>query len=185
MKPEDLKKYVIQPTLIELGLYSNAAVKLILGTCAQESGMGYYLHQLKGCALGIYQMEPATLDDIFINYAPSKPSLFAKIFKMSFNIDQVEIPSLMGNKHWFIHHADSFASICFSPDFLREALIYNLKFATAMCRVHYLRVSEALPASNDIQGLAKYWKKYYNTVKGKGSASGFIRNYIRLGLHEA
>lgn len=165
IRPEDLKKYVIKPTLIELDLYSNAAIKLLLGTCAQESDMGCFLHQLKGCALGIYQMEPATLDDIFINYAPSKSSLFAKIFNMSFNFDSGTTP------------------LEFSPEFLREALIYNLKYATAMCRVHYLRVPEALPASDDKLGLANYWKRYYNTKKGKGSVTDFLRNYNKLEIN--
>ena len=36
-----------------------------------------------------------------------------------------------------------------------------------MCRFHYLRVSEALPAANDAQGMANYHKKYYNTNLGK------------------
>jgi hypothetical protein len=38
-----------------------------------------------------------------------------------------------------------------------------------MCRVHYLRVKEALPTENDAAGMASYWKRYYNTVLGKGT----------------
>ena len=46
-----------------------------------------------------------------------------------------------------------------------------------MCRVHYYRVSEALPEENDIEGMARYWKKYYNTPLGAGTEEEFIHNY--------
>jgi hypothetical protein len=58
-----------------------------------------------------------------------------------------------------------------------DDLIWNLAYATAMVRVHYLRVSEPLPREDDIQGLAKYWKQYYNTKLGKGTTDEFVRNY--------
>jgi hypothetical protein len=35
---------------------------------AHESHLGYYLHQEKGPAVGIYQMEPATFHDCLVNY---------------------------------------------------------------------------------------------------------------------
>jgi hypothetical protein len=50
----DLRQYVIRPTLQRLGLWSLAAENLLLGTAAQESKLGYYLHQLEGPALGLY-----------------------------------------------------------------------------------------------------------------------------------
>ena len=36
---------------------------------------------------------------------------------------------------------------------------------------------EKLPNSYDIEGLAKYWKKYYNTEGGKGTVEKFIEKY--------
>ena len=41
-------------------LASDAAVNLVLGTAAQESAFGTYLRQIKGPAVGVFQMEPAT-----------------------------------------------------------------------------------------------------------------------------
>ena len=58
---------------------------------------------------------------------------------------------------------------------LAEQLKGNLYYAVAMCRVHYYRVSEPLP--NDLEGMAKYWKKYYNTPLGAGTEEEFIHNY--------
>ena len=51
----------------------------------------------------------------------------------------------------------------------------NLYYAVAMCRIHYYRVSAPLP--NDLAGMARYWKKYYNTELGKGTVEEFIHNY--------
>jgi hypothetical protein len=45
----------------------------------------------------------------------------------------------------------------------------NLYYAAALCRVHYRRVREALPNEDDAEGMARYWKKYYNTVAGAGT----------------
>jgi hypothetical protein len=49
-----------------------------------------------------------------------------------------------------------------------------------MCRLHYRRVPEPLPDAEDINGLAAYWKKYYNTKAGRGSESEFIINWYNL-----
>ena len=47
-----------------------------------------------------------------------------------------------------------------------------------MCRVHYLRVKEALPTTPE--GYAEYWKKYYNTSSGKGTAKEFLDKYNKF-----
>jgi hypothetical protein len=61
-----------------------------------------------------------------------------------------------------------------------DELVWNLAYATAMVRIHYLRVTEPLPHEDDIEGLAKYWKDYYNTRLGKGTVNEFINNYKLL-----
>lgn len=66
--PGHLREYVIRPTLKHMGHYSEAAVELLMLTAAQESLLGRYLHQVGGPALGIYQMEPRTHDDIWENW---------------------------------------------------------------------------------------------------------------------
>ena len=77
-----LRYYVIEPALHQLARYaptmhSLAAVRLLLGTAAQESHMGTYLHQIQGPALGIYQCEPATAKSLWEDYIQYRPSLAA------------------------------------------------------------------------------------------------------------
>lgn len=152
-----LKSYVIEPTLKYLDLYSDASVNLLLGTCAQESHMGTYIHQLgNGPACGIYQMEPFTHKDLWKNFLGGKLNLSSKIRSLMSDCDKADQD---------------------------KALITNLAYATAMTRVFYLRIKESLPQANDIEGMAKYWKLYYNTVKGKGTEHEFISNYERYVLN--
>ena len=56
---------------------------------------------------------------------------------------------------------------------LEENLMYNLAFSVAMCRVFFLRISESIPST--VEKRAEYWKKYYNTVYGKGTVEDYIR----------
>ncbi len=145
MKPTELSEWVIMPTLLHLGMYSTSAENLLVGTVAHESKMGTYLKQVGGPALGIYQIEPATLHDIYDNYLAFRPSLLEKV------------EALRGK------------------DLSREdSLVSNLAYATAIARLVYRRAPEPLPGFNDVAGLASYWKKYYNTYLGKGKRQQFI-----------
>jgi hypothetical protein len=67
----DLGVYVVRPTLAALatvapGIDGPVAEALLLATAAQESQLRF-LHQQGGPALGLWQMEPATHDDIWLN----------------------------------------------------------------------------------------------------------------------
>jgi hypothetical protein len=144
---KQLIELIIQPTLKDLGLYSLAAEQLLVGTCAQESLMGTYVAQVKGPALGIFQMEPATHEDLWNNYIGSLPPLLkSSITQTSYRTSSA-------------------------------TLVHDLAYACAMARIHYLRVKAPLPPANDIPALASYWKKYYNTPLGKGKESEFIANW--------
>lgn len=147
-----LKDYIITPTLKYLNLWSESAEMLLLGTCAQESGMGEYLHQVQGPALGVFQMEPATHTDIWKNYLGYNVKYSTKIIYLMSDYDKS------------------------NP---LDALISNLAYATSMARIHYLRVKAPLPNANDLDGLAHYWKQYYNTPKGRGKVSEFKDNWNR------
>lgn len=156
MDPKQLTVEIVRPTLTALGLYSLAAERLIVGTIWQES-RGEFVRQLGGGpALGLIQMEPATFHDIWENYLLYKADLASKVVKFS-TLGQL-------NKEFLPAEWD---------------LIGNIPFAVAMCRVHYLRVRERLPDANDLDGLARYWKQYYNTPLGKGTAEEFVENFPR------
>ncbi|WP_338332147.1 hypothetical protein [Acetobacter sp. LMG 32666] len=68
------KLLIIRTTLQEIGLASDAAVNLLLGTALVESGI-YFLRQLRGPALGFWQMEPATHDDCWHTFLNQKADL--------------------------------------------------------------------------------------------------------------
>lgn len=150
---KQLREDIIRPALHSIGLWTAAAENLVIGTAAQESQLGTYVRQLGGGpALGIFQMEPATHRDIWDNYLRYQPDI-RELMMMNY------IPATT------------------EPE--ANDLIGNLSYAAAMCRIHYRRVSEKLPAADDYSGLASYWKRHYNTVRGKGTEADFLANYRR------
>jgi hypothetical protein len=124
INPRDLRRYVIDPMCYMLA--EKASVPhpsfiddLLIATCAQESTMGVHLHQTgRGPALGIYQMEPATIDDLFGNFIMGSAR-----FKPA--IDACMIPGID----------------------IKDQIIWNLGFATVVARLNYYRVREPLPKS--------------------------------------
>ncbi len=142
---------LIKETLQHFGKYSEEAENLLLGTASQESRCGTYIQQLgSGPALGIFQMEPATERDIWDNFLVYKKKL------------QQALHATCGRSEagpW---------------------LKYDLAYQICMARLHYMRVSDPLPQKDDVQGLAQYWKTYYNTELGQGRIEEFISNYERV-----
>ena len=69
MDAQQLHDYIIKPTLQYMGgnYYSKESAFLLLCTAAIESNCGQYVKQINGPALGVWQMEPATHDDIWQN----------------------------------------------------------------------------------------------------------------------
>lgn len=154
MDAKQLLELVIRPKLKEVGLYSEAAAQLILGTIFQESRAKYLKQLGSGPALGVIQMEPNTYSDIWKHYLRYKPELAAKVTHLA------SVGSLGPDQQ---------------PDV--NELVSNLGFAVAMCRVHYLRVKEKLPAADDVEALGRYWKKYYNTELGAGTVDEFVEHF--------
>jgi len=149
MKPDELKEIIV-PVLNDLRLCSQEAIDLLIGTCLIESDLGKYVKQINGPAKGIYQCEPNTLEDIWKNFLRFKASLIAK---MAIACEE-KLP------------------VDKAPN--SDLLITNHKFSTAVCRIHYYRVAEPIPSirmgkEKYYRALAAYYKKYYNTIKGKCS----------------
>ena len=142
---------LISDVLKSIDLYSKAAVELLMLTSAVEAHCGSYIEQVGGPALGIFQMEPATHDDIWNNYLIFHNDLFNKVIILR-----------NGNA--------------------KLSQRANLSYQIAMARVHYLRVNEKLPSYRDIPGMARYWKKYYNTELGRGTTSDAREKYKRYAV---
>jgi hypothetical protein len=155
-----VREYIVIPVLKQMSIpYSEEAVELLLMTIAHESNGGEYIKQIEGPACGIYQMEPATYTDIWNNYLDYRQDLKEDVELWSFGI---------------------YRGV--------EQDIGNMYYATAMARIHYWRVSEALPKQTDYQphqgmdflaALARYCKAYYNTHLGKATPEKYLTDYLR------
>ena len=110
---------LIRWTLGYLDMWSPQAERLVMATGQHESHYRY-LKQIKGPALGFWQMEPDTLDDLCENYLVFKADLAEKF-------DGLRPPSLS------------------RVDALQGCLFY----ACAACRLHYYRFPEQIPTDDD------------------------------------
>jgi hypothetical protein len=143
---------ILRPTLNHIALPSEAAEQLLLGTALVESRLVHRRQIGGGPARGFFQMEPATHDDIWNNFLEFRPGLAEKIKSLR--------SSPAANAH--------------------QELERNDKYACAMARAHYLRAPEVLPEVGDLEGMAGYWKQYYNTPLGAGSVSKYLATWHRI-----
>jgi hypothetical protein len=154
MNCKQLKELVFKPALIDLLMYTDVALELMVFTCANESQGATFIKQeaigKTKAALGIFQMQPEDYNDIWFNYLPHKPNIMLQLTH-SFEVNRMP------------------------PE---DRLVYDLRFATAMARIHYARVSEPLPfAAADIEGIYVYYKKYYNSELGKATYADSLALY--------
>ena len=136
---------VIRPVLEKLKLWSLSAEELVLGTPIVESGLTYLKQHGDGPALGLWQVEPATHDDLYTNFLNYRPELGSKLMEL-------RAPNLS----------------------MGENLATNLMYGAAVCRLCYYRKPDALPAAGDIEGQGHFWKQNYNTIFGKGKVGGMF-----------
>lgn len=145
-KAMDFRNTIITPAIQAINLYSEAASELLLGTALAESRLVWRLQMNNGPARGLFQMEMATHDDIWNNYLKYRSQL-----------------------------ANAIKHLKSSPNANPEdELENNDLYAAAMARVHYKRTPSALPGAGDIDGMAAYWKQYYNTPLGAGTVSKYV-----------
>jgi hypothetical protein len=145
-----IRECVIRPVLKKYDLWTPASENLLMGTAAVESDMGTFLMQNGR------------------NGEPVGPAL---------GIFQMEPATYFDTKT----HSDYYRKLKNDGRFNIPDepywLILNLELATVMCRLKYTMIPEKLPKHDDIVGLARYWKEYYNTSGGKGSINKFIERY--------
>lgn len=166
MNLADIRDYVVIPALQSLNLAERNRVQLVIGTGGVESGGYNYLDQTTpgpGPAYGFWQMEKATHDDIWDNYIRYQPSaLIDTLLKMAGERPGICRPPPVTVLHW------------------------NLRYAAAMCGMHYRRREQArpvpapLPAVGDAEGMAAYWKQWYNTPLGKGTIAKALPYFLQV-----
>lgn len=149
---QNIRDFVVSPALTAIGHNEAAAVRLVIGTGLVESNYEY-LAQKGGPAVGFWQMEAATADDIFTNYLPSQPILRTNLLCLT---------APYGHR--------------------TEQLAWNLQYAAALCRIKYLRSPHSLPHEDDLEGMAQFWKLVYNTSLGAGDPAVFVERATAAGL---
>ena len=149
MNEKQIRELLIKPILTEMKMYSKEAEDLVWGTGQQESHWDYIRQVGVKDGVGAYGVMQIELKtyEFLTQYIHRKGGRLLKLFNKYRN------ESLM----------------------ITEDLISNLALNIFLCRVLYWTKPEAIPS--DLDGQAKYWKKYYNTIHGAGTPGEYIRNY--------
>src|SRR5262245_44149952 len=89
LSSEQLRNYIVIPTLKHLDPeipYSAAAVNLVMGTAAQESGLRWLDQNdpggRPGPGYGLWQMERGTHDDIWLHWIGRTAAIHTKVTQL-------------------------------------------------------------------------------------------------------
>ena len=126
--------------------------KLVCLTIATESNMGKYTKQLKGPAKGITQVEPTTEKYALKWLAKHDKKMFSLL-------KTLRVPANVG-----IHEAE-----------------YNLAYSIGLAYSVY-RMKGVNPVGKSTEDLAKLYKKYYNTSKGKATVDNVLTKLVAYGV---
>lgn len=140
MHVEDFADFIVVPTLKITGLYSPSAANLLLGTAMIESNLDYLEQKGSGGAMSFFQIEEATHKDIY---------------RYMSRYDNAKLKEVLLSCAFYT---------AWPPV---EALIHNMRWACIIARLKYHMEPAKLPEAEDVAGLSAYYKKYYNTAKGK------------------
>lgn len=147
-----VRNHVITPALQAIHAYSDDALDMVYVTGVTES-LYQHVRQSGGPALGWFQMEPVTHDDIWRNYLGPT------------------------SREYLVNGLQNLSR---RPGMSQE-LEVNPWYAAAMCRIHYLRNPESLPMEGKRTSQALYWKNWYNTKHGKGTPEKFLEHITYFG----
>jgi hypothetical protein len=160
IEPEHLREVIVD-TLKSFDTHikprkalSRSAVEMLMLTAAQETYCGRYLRQIRGPALGIFQMEPRSFNDLML-WVTTK-------------------------KKWIKSYLDPMRNSLWGWEIDMKA---NIPFQIVVARVYYLRVPEQFPPPEDVEAMARYYKKYWNTHLGAATVEEAMKNYARYGGH--
>ena len=140
-------KDIIDWTLKYLEMYSEDASTLIYRTGMAETKYNHLKQMGNGPAIGFFQCEPNTMEDIMKNYVSYRDGLKQKIYYLGYNDDNPEM-----------------------------TLMSNIALQVAFCRIKYRRDRHPIPSKDKIKEQAEYWKRVYNTRLGKGTVEHFLSN---------
>ena len=140
-------KEIAEYALYKIDSYSDDALALVVRTGMAESGY----RALKGYgegnpAIGFWQIEPATMNDMITNYIKYRSHYKKNLISLGMNFGKDKIISVMS----------------------------NMAIQAALCRLQYRRDKDPIPSWDDLEAQGKYWKKVYNTFEGRGTVDHFV-----------
>ena len=141
-------KEIAEKVLYKLDAYSDDALTLVMRTGMAESGYRTLRQMGNGPAIGFFQIEPDTINDVMDNYAHYRPHIMQDLLDLGLKQGEEEF-----------------------------CVLTNIALQIAFCRLCYRRVPKPIP--NNLEDMAKYWKKHYNTEKGKGTVDHFKEIVIK------
>ena len=100
----------------ELDMYSKDSVDLIIATGNAETGYKHLEQMGGGPALGFFQIEKATIDDVIDNYARYRPQVMHVL---------LDLGMIQGEEHF--------------------SVMSNIALQVAFCRLCYRRVPDPIP----------------------------------------
>ena len=149
---KDQFRQLITEVLQDTELYSEDAVELLMMTAAQESHLGTYLWQLGG--------------------GPARGF---------FQMERATEEDILDN---YIIYRPELVNVLsyYTTEEEERDMVYSLPYQILMARIHYKRVPEKLPSKDNVMAMAEYYKRYFNTYKGKATVEEAVENYQRLCL---
>jgi len=157
MDSQQLLDHIIKPTLKYMdGNYDSLNARmLLLSTSAIESNCGHYIKQVGGPALGPWQMEPDTENDILANC------------------------DALRDKHFLVKVNRLALGIPYEND-----LTVCPMYACAMARLKYSMDKDALPHHSDKYAIYVYYKRIFNTELGASTWDKFKIAWDQNGLNK-
>lgn len=150
MEINQFRNYIVRPVLKYLGKHSPDAEELLVATAVHEScSLQNIRQQGRGHALSFFQIELSVHKDVWDNYIAYHPELLSLMNRLRFDAFKNQELELMG----------------------------NLPYSVAIARLIYFRARGALPDKGNIMEMAKYWKRNYRTIGGKGRVDAFVNDY--------
>jgi len=159
------------------------ATRLLFMTAAHESDnfkarrQYGYQRESTGGAFGLWQVEVNNMKSsaAYVDRKPDVRKACNFVVTASCNREYMP-PRDVGWREWFDGHG-------YRSTLLRLQEVQGDALGALLARLSYLRVSEALPAHDNIGGMGVYAKKYHNTSAGKATSGDYVDAYRRWWRH--
>lgn len=145
----ELLELIIRPTLKALGICSPAAEKLMLGTAAVQSNLGFFIKSNNG--IGIFGIDSERHQDIWDKYLAFQEDLASEVRGFA-------------SQHEFLKAPDA-------------ELASNLRYSTAIAWMVYQQANVDLSTLKTPQDMANCWYEVFTNNSAHQSPAIFLAQY--------